>query len=396
MKTKRNIYLMYGIALLQGMVFYGPVATLYRQAAGVSIFQITLIESISLALCIALEMPWGMAADRIGYKNTMIFCCILYGISKVVFWRASGFGGFLAERLMLSVVMAGMSGCDAGMLYLSCRKGESHRVFSIYNMMGTSGLLLASLVYSLWIGSDYRLAGLLTVVSYGLAALLSLGLVEVKEERSKRREMPGLLGQLRLVAKDRSFLVLLIGMALLSETNQTVTVFLSQLQYVRCGISPSVMGYLYILMTLSGMIQAWSVKFSKKMGEMRFGLSMFAAAALACGGLAVTGNAVLSVALVLLLRMASSLFYPFQMELQNRHVKSADRATVLSIYAVIMEGTGTATNLLFGKAAELHLPFAMACGMVLCLAGGAAYAASLHFTRSGNDAAGLQFTRSGR
>lgn len=65
MKDKKNIYLLYAISFLQGLVFYGPVATLYRQAAGVSVFQITVIESISLALCIALEMPWGLVADRI-------------------------------------------------------------------------------------------------------------------------------------------------------------------------------------------------------------------------------------------------------------------------------------------------------------------------------------------
>ena len=47
---KRNVYLLWGIALLQGMVFYAPVATLYRQAAGLGIFHITLIESISLGL----------------------------------------------------------------------------------------------------------------------------------------------------------------------------------------------------------------------------------------------------------------------------------------------------------------------------------------------------------
>ena len=40
---KRNIYLLWGIALLQGMVFYAPVATLYRQAAGLGIFHITLL-----------------------------------------------------------------------------------------------------------------------------------------------------------------------------------------------------------------------------------------------------------------------------------------------------------------------------------------------------------------
>ena len=40
---KRNIYVLYAIACLQGMVFYGPVATLYREARGVTILEITLI-----------------------------------------------------------------------------------------------------------------------------------------------------------------------------------------------------------------------------------------------------------------------------------------------------------------------------------------------------------------
>ena len=31
---KRNIALLYGISLLQGMVFYGPISTLYRQVQG--------------------------------------------------------------------------------------------------------------------------------------------------------------------------------------------------------------------------------------------------------------------------------------------------------------------------------------------------------------------------
>ena len=133
---KRNLYLMYAIALLQGMVFYGPVATLYRQAQGVSIFEITLIESISYALCIALEVPWGMVADRIGYKRTMLLCCWLYFASKLVFWQASGFGGFLAERVLLSVVITGMSGVDTSILYLCAGPQQSQHVFGVYNSLG--------------------------------------------------------------------------------------------------------------------------------------------------------------------------------------------------------------------------------------------------------------------
>ena len=102
---KRNIYLLWGIALLQGMVFYAPVATLYRQAAGLGIFHITVIESISLWLMLMLEIPWGWLADRIGYRKTMLICCFLYVLSKIVFWRAEGFFGFLLERLFTPNVL---------------------------------------------------------------------------------------------------------------------------------------------------------------------------------------------------------------------------------------------------------------------------------------------------
>lgn len=113
---KKNLYVMYAIALLQGMVFYGLIATLYRQAQGVTIFQITVIESISLALGILLEIPWGVVADKIGYRKTMIFCSGLYFVSKIVFWKATGFAGFLMERIMLSVVLAGFSGVDSSII----------------------------------------------------------------------------------------------------------------------------------------------------------------------------------------------------------------------------------------------------------------------------------------
>ena len=140
---------MYAIALLQGMVFYGPVATLYRQAQGVSVFQITLIESISLAIAIALEIPWGFVADKIGYRKTLIVCCGLYFISKIVFWQATNFGGFLLERIMLSVVLAGFSGVDSSILYLSCQGKNSQKAFGIYNSMGMAGLLAAAAVFSI-------------------------------------------------------------------------------------------------------------------------------------------------------------------------------------------------------------------------------------------------------
>lgn len=57
MFKNKNVRLLCGMELLQGLVFYMPIATLYRQAAGIGLTQIALLESISLILSLALEMP---------------------------------------------------------------------------------------------------------------------------------------------------------------------------------------------------------------------------------------------------------------------------------------------------------------------------------------------------
>ncbi len=370
---KRNIYLMYAIAFLQGMVFYGPVATLYRQACGVSVFQITVIESISLFLCILLEVAWGVAADRIGYKKTMVFCCVLYFLSKIVFWRASGFGGFLAERVMLSVVIAGLSGVDMSILYLSCNSGKetenSQQVFGMYNSLQMAGLLAASAVFSLFVGENYRLAGLLTAFSYGGAAVLSLGLTEVSREGAERICFGRLKETLVCTLQDRRLLLFLLAVALLTETHQTVTVFLNQLQYEKCGLGNAAIGYIYIAATLLGMCGVYSARLTKKAGFKAAGLLFGGTAACSCAMLALSAKALPSVCAILVLRISNSLFQPFQTEIQNRLVHTEYRATALSIHAMLLDSVGVGTNLAFGALAEHSLTAAFWFGAGVCMTG---------------------------
>ena len=371
MKPKRNVWLMYAIALLQGMVFYGPIATLYRQSAGITIFEITMIESISLALSLLLELPWGIVADRIGYKKTMLFCCNLYFISKIVFWKAAGFEAFLAERIMLSIVNSGLSGVDNSILYLSCDKDNTQKVFGIYNNLQTSGLLFASAIYSLVIKDNYRHAGFLTVFSYGIAAIIAFWLVEVKNTHKEKAKdgAEKFFELLKRILKNKYLILFLVGVALLNETHQTITVFLNQLQYVKCGLSDAAIGYTYIGVTLVGLLGVFSEKLTRKLGKMQFASVLYGSAAIACIILGVTVKAWLSVASIVILRISFSLFQPLQMELQNKQVISQNRATELSINAAIINCVGIGTNLIYGKLADVNIAFAMLSGSLMCFAG---------------------------
>lgn len=361
----RNRLCMYAMALLQGMVFYGPIATLYRQARGVTVMELALIESISLILCLALEFPWGILADRLGYCRTLRFCCLIYALSKLVFWRAESFFGFLLERVLLSVVLSGFSGVDSALLYLSAKPEYSQKTFGIYNSLSTAGLFLAALAFSTVLKGSYQAAAFGTVIAYALAFLCSLGLSEPQQRLDGTAAVRGggrLKAALKETLKNRWFLLFLLAAALFNETHQTITVFLNQLQYAACGISDPAMGWLYMAVTAAGLLGAASSRLTEALGRVRLACGLFLLAALSCLLLALTKSAWLSAAAVLTLRIAFSLFTPLQMELQNRQIRGAGRAAVLSLHAVALDLVGAGTNLSFGRAAERSLSGAFLLG----------------------------------
>lgn len=367
---KINIRLLYAVALLQGLVFYAPIATLYRQAQGLSVFDITLIESISLVIMILLEIPWGYISDKIGYKRTIIMCNILYFISKVIFWKADTFLLFLAERLILSIVISGLSGCDSAYLYLSASEKDSQKIFGIYEAMSTTGLICASVIFSVIIRDDYRLAAFLTIISYGIAMLLSLFLNEVKPKEKHCIQFNKQIKTIfTTIAQNKSFILFLFAAALLAESNQTITVFLNQLQYLRSGIEPHNMGYIYILVTFSGLLSAYSYRISEFLGEPAAVKLIFFAAGLACTVLAITSEPIISVLGILVLRISASLFVPIRMEIENRQVNISSRATILSVYSSIMNAAAIGTNLIFGKMADISVKYSMASGALFCFIG---------------------------
>lgn len=365
---KRNLYFMHAISFFQGMVFYSSIATLYRQSAGLSIFQITMIESISLVLSFVFEIPWGVLANRIGYKRTVIACNTLFFISKIIFWKSQDFADFLLERVLIAIVISGLSGVDTSILYLSCGDDDSQRAFGIYEGLGTSGLLSAAAIYMVFIEENYRAAGFLTVISYGIAAILSLGLKEVKSaQKGERMSLGHSLAILKETLFNRSLLFLIAGVALLREVNQTITVFFNQLQYTKAGMSIRLISGVYILMTLSGLVSVFSALLTKKLKPRFLGAMLFLVCSCSCYMLAFTESPFVSVLGVLLIRVCFSLMSPLGTELQNKAITTLDRATALSMITLIMDLLAVFTNLVFGKLAEFSLSSAMCFGGFLCI-----------------------------
>lgn len=370
--VRRNLYLMYGIAFFQGLVFYAPISMLYRQARGLTMAQLAVTETVFNVCSLAMELPWGLIADRIGYRRTMLWCTGLYFVSKVIFWRADRFGLFLLERLVFAVTVAGLSGVDTSVLYLSAPKGQSQRVFGIYNACGTAGMVFATLFYTLCIGENYDFAVFATVVSHGLALLLALGLVEVKDSgprtRPSIRSFCTLLGQ---TVRQWPFALVVAGYALYSDAANLVITYLNQLQYSRLGLSVQAVGWVYLVANLVSMASVSSSGLTRRLGARRMSAAVFGLSAAGCAVLACTRSAAVSVGAILLLGAASGVLAPLVSELQSRQVTAADRATQLSIYAIFGDLTMAGTDFVLCMAADRSLPGAFWLCSAVCLAGGA-------------------------
>ena len=364
MKNK-NIILMYIIAFLQGMVFYASIATLYRTQNGITLLQMGIIESVLSILIMVFEIPWGILCDRIGYKKTLIVCNLVYFLSKIVFYYANSFSLFLLERICLAFVVAGLSGCDTALLYESTSEDKATSVFGKYHAFGTVGMILASIMFSLFIQNDLSKSGLWTIYSYGLAFIFTLFLDDVKSTSSKKEKFE--IKDLSIYLKDvKKILLFVLVASLFTETTHTLNTFYNQLQYERVSIPIEIYGYLYMGITLCSLSSALVGKLTKVINERKIIFYLLFIGLITCITLRFTLNPLLSVLCIAVLTILEALFFPLSDTIFNQHV-TIHRATTLSIYSMIMNMGGVMTNIIFGKCADIDITVALNGGCIFIL-----------------------------
>ena len=355
---------MYIIVFLQGFVFYGPIATLYRQNRNLSLSNMFLIESISMILMIVFEIPWGWFADRFGYKKTLIISNFILFISKIVFYKANSFGMFFLERMLLSISLAGISGCDIAFLYSSVKQEDSEKVFGRYNAFSTGGYLIASSMFSIIVKKSMDNTVFWTIVPYAVAAVITLFLKEVNVERE---EKPKFNQSLIAAFKNKSIIILVISFALINEVVQVVGVFLNQSQYVRSGINIKYFGILAVVMQIVRLSSIKAYKFSNKLGEDRSIQILYSIITICCITLVLTSNATLSIVSIIFICGSAAIISPIVLDIENKSIITINRATLLSIFAMFGDLTAAGVNVIIGKTADISTSLAFMTCVGMCV-----------------------------
>lgn len=350
MNNKRNIYLMYIIVFLQGFVFYGPIATVFRENRGVSIYQIFLIESISMILIMLFEVPWGIFADKFGYKKTLVISNFIFFISKIVFFKANSFWIFLFERILLSISISGLSGCDTALIYLSLDKNQnSERVFGRYVWFSNVGFLLGSMISTYIINISIDLTAYYTIIPYGVAFGVSLFLKNINDEVTKKENVKNKFKySLKHVAANKYIIIFLVGISLVKEVVQSITVFLNQQQYIKSGIDIRYFGILLVAIQFMKLISVKSYKLSNMIGQIKSINMLTIAVFISSSILIIISNAILSFLCVSVISIGMAIMEPMIIDIKNKSISSGNRATILSIYSMIESITSSIINPIIG------------------------------------------------
>lgn len=353
MNKRINIYLLNIIVFLQGLVFYAPVATIYRENRGISISQIFLIESIYMILIILLEIPWGIFADKYGYKKTLVLSNLIFFISKIVFFKADSFSMFLLERFLLAAAISGLSGCDSTVLYLSLDENDnSEKAFARYGFFSNVGFLLGSVISTFIINLSIDLSAYYTIIPYGLAFIISLFLLDVKGESKKSK---GILFNIKEAISKKEIIILILGIALVAEVVQSITVFLNQGIYIRSGIDIKYFGIMLAGIQIIGLISVKSYKITKQIGQRKSILLFMIFILISLLSLVFIKNPILAFISIAIISTSIGFIEPIFMDIQNKSIKIADRATILSIYSIIGSIVSAIVSPIIGSASNASL-----------------------------------------
>ena len=187
---KKSIAYLKLIDLLNGLVFYAPVALLLRTSRGITIPQFFSLQIILyLTTCLA-EIPCGFITDKIRYKNTIILSLGLMTLARIQFIFADSFYIFVIEAILEGIAISFMSGTMNAYIYQLLGEEDFEKNMSSIDNYGTVGFISSTILFSF----IYKIGGMntlviLTIISTLIAFIISFFLLESHYQENTKNSL---------------------------------------------------------------------------------------------------------------------------------------------------------------------------------------------------------------
>lgn len=340
---ERNIKISYANAGLMWGRFFVPVLALFYIASKVSLDQFTIIMSVFALSTLLLEIPTGIVADLLGKKKTLILARVCYIIEIAIIAFFNGFWPFLIAKVISGFGVSLSSGTGSALLYDSLKKmkrQDEHKkirgnvLFVSYASMAVVFIVGA---YLFTLNNKLPAYASLPVVSLGLVLTFFM-----KEPYSSGKKF-NVRNYLRHLKKSvvefwhnrylkyLAFLTFFVGSAI------SMMYSFSSAYYKEILIPVSLIG---VVAFAGSMISAYTSKrahkFEERLGEKK-SLVIIQFVVLAAVILMSLILPIYGIAFMFLISLVDGFYSVLIGDYTNRHIKSSNRATMLSINSMFSD-----------------------------------------------------------
>ena len=330
------------ISFCQHFHLYVHAYALLLLGRGLTLVQISLIESILIGTIFLMEVPTGMLADRVGRKWSIFCSTALLMSAEFIFIFARDYEWYVLVAFLAGAGYAFASGAIEALVYDSLppenREEAMKRAMGRVNSYGMIAFVIAPIVGGLIIGDarveNFIPAIVLTVVALFVGLLVCLTLREPSAEASEKSESSAALLRAGLALLYRNHrlrrLVLLVVFTL--PFTDALAVTLAPPYLVRNDVSPfAIAAILSAGSLLAAFTQRYAYKVEEWLGRDRAIALLTLLPGLLYWLLAAVAGPIATASIVIIMYGFSNMKGPLFSAYQNALIESKNRATALSL-----------------------------------------------------------------
>jgi MFS family permease len=360
---------------------YIHIYALVLQQRGLSLLEISTIESVVIATMFLMEVPTGVIADRIGRKWSLMISTLLMMIGELIFllfWR--GFWDSILIAVFTGTGFAFASGAMEALIYDSLpeenRDTHMKRAMGRLGSWGHIAFFIAPLIGSVILGDlapeRVSITIALTVGALLIGVLVSLTLHEPAAHWNAERNSPFTIfrsGFHELRSSRRLLWIMLLTMFTTTFTGSMVTT-LGAPYLAQNGVSPFAIG---LTLSLGSLIAAFTQRFAHRVEAILGARRTIVLLAILPGIwymlLAFISGGAAAWLIITFMYGSNDMKYPLFSSYQNRLINSRTRATVLSMMNMSTSLYVAVIAPLYAALATRSLPLAfVTIGVVIIMA----------------------------
>ncbi len=366
------------IYFFSAFYLYLPFVTLYYQHRGLSLLQISSLQSIIIGITFFTNIPTGIFADKIGRKISIILSIGLQLLGEILFFFARSYPEFVLIAIIAGIGFSFTIGTVSALTFETLKEEgkEGNMGKATGSRMATESLariiapFLGGLLIAPFIVDRFMLLIVLTIIAVSIAFILTFTLKEPKNKTSAQKKPVQLfLDGLKLL-KSNTSLQRIVLLSLFTNPLISYLFILYQPYFVKSGVAPLMFG---LTLSTGAVFSLLGNKFAYKF-EKIFGIGkgIFLATlfpAIIYLSMTFTYHPFWSFILVCLIYLPLGLQDPLFTDYQNQHISDDNRATMISLISMLNNIYIATMGLVIGFLADKSLNLAFLCiGGVILLA----------------------------